>query len=96
MIQAINRQLRDRGLHITLTDDAHTWLTEKGYDPVYGARPLRRLIQRSIEDMLAEEMLHGRLAEANDIRIIVQDDDTLGYMLEHAEEDFEFTELLAT
>ncbi len=95
MIQDMNRQLHDRELGITLTDEARNWLTEKGYDPVYGARPLRRLIQRSIEDMLAEEMLLGHLTDAENIRIIVQNDDTLGYTLEHVE-DFELSELLAT
>jgi ATP-dependent Clp protease ATP-binding subunit ClpC len=92
MIGEINRQLAERELRLTLTDEARTWLTKKGYDPVYGARPLRRLIQRSIEDMLAEEMLRGHLEEAETIRIIVQDDETLGYELIY-EEDFELSEL---
>lgn len=92
MIGEINRQLAERELQLTLTDEARTWLTKKGYDPVYGARPLRRLIQRSIEDMLAEEMLRGHLEEAETIQIIVQDDETLGYELIY-EENFELSEL---
>jgi ATP-dependent Clp protease ATP-binding subunit ClpC len=86
MIRNVDRQLQDRELKITLSDEARKWLTEKGYDPVYGARPLRRLIQRSIEDMLAEEFLNGRLTDEHAITIIVKDDNTLGYVPVHDEE----------
>lgn len=95
MIEEINRQVADRDLLITLSDEAQAWLAKKGYDPVYGARPLRRLIQRSIEDMLAEEMLHGHLDDAETIRIILQDDDTLGYTLV-SHDDFELSALVVT
>ncbi|MBD3307651.1 AAA domain-containing protein [candidate division KSB3 bacterium] len=81
MIAEVNTHLKDHELTLTLREDARTWLAEKGYDPVYGARPLRRLIQRSIEDMLAEELLSGRIADAQTIEIIVQEDDTLGYQI---------------
>jgi ATP-dependent Clp protease ATP-binding subunit ClpA len=80
MIRDINGQLQDKALIITLGDEARKWLAEKGYDPVYGARPLRRLIQRTIEDMLAEEILNGRLSGEHTVRIICQEDDTLGYV----------------
>jgi ATP-dependent Clp protease ATP-binding subunit ClpC len=81
MIREMNGQLLDRDLTIILSDEARTWLSENGYDPVYGARPLRRLIQRSIEDMLAEEILSGRLSGEHTVQIICQTDDTLGYVL---------------
>jgi ATP-dependent Clp protease ATP-binding subunit ClpC len=80
MIRDINGQLQDRDLTITLSDEARKWLAEKGYDPIYGARPLRRLIQRSIEDMLAEEILNGQLSGESTVQIICQEDDTLGYV----------------
>lgn len=80
MIRDINQQLLDKELHITLSEDARIWLAKKGYDPVYGARPLRRLIQRSIEDMLAEEILQGNVSGSATIRIVLKNDDTLGYM----------------
>ena len=80
MMREVNRQLKDKELTILLTDEATTWLAEKGYDQVYGARPLRRLIQSSIEDMLAEELLNGQLVGQERIQIIVKDDDTLGYI----------------
>jgi ATP-dependent Clp protease ATP-binding subunit ClpC len=80
MIRDINGQLQDKDLIITLSDETRKWLAEKGYDPVYGARPLRRLIQRTIEDMLAEEILNGRLSGEHTVQIICQEDDTLGYV----------------
>ena len=95
MVQQINRQIQDKELTITLTDDARTWLAEKGYDPLYGARPLRRLIQRSIEDMLAEELLSGKLSGNHAIQITVKDNDTLGYALEETEEHLALPELFA-
>ena len=79
MIRDLNRQLEDRALRITLTPEARQWLAAKGYDPIYGARPLRRLIQRTIEDLLAEEILNGRLAGQHAVEIRLQADDTLGY-----------------
>ena len=94
MVQQINRQVQDKGLTITVTNDARLWLAEKGFDPVYGARPLRRLIQRSIEDMLAEELLSGKLSENQDIQITVKDDESLGYALEEPEEHLALPEVL--
>ncbi len=81
MMRDINRQIQDRNLTIILSAEAKRWLSEKGYDPVYGARPLRRLIQQSVEDMLAEEILNGRLSEEHTIQIVLKEDDTLGYVL---------------
>ncbi len=95
MLQEINRQLKDKDLKISLSDEAKTWLAEKGYDPVYGARPLRRLIQKSIEDMLAEELLTGRIAERQTIKITLEESDTLGYVLMKETEDI-YQELFVT
>jgi ATP-dependent Clp protease ATP-binding subunit ClpC len=87
MIRDVNRQLADKALAVTLRDDARAWLAKNGYDPIYGARPLRRLIQRSIEDMLAEEFLSGRLTNTQTLEIMVTDEDTLGYLPVHEEEE---------
>lgn len=54
-------QLADRGVTIELSDDARTWLGKKGYDPLYGARPLGRIIQENLKKPLAEELLFGSL-----------------------------------
>ena len=62
-MERLKALLAARGLEIELSDAARTWLAEKGYDPVYGARPLKRVIQREVQDGLAEEILSGALGE---------------------------------
>jgi ATP-dependent Clp protease ATP-binding subunit ClpC len=61
MINAVEERLRDRDMKIELTQPAKNLLAEKGFDPVLGARPLRRTVQREIEDVLAEKMLYGEV-----------------------------------
>ncbi|MDN5571949.1 MAG: ATP-dependent Clp protease ATP-binding subunit [Propionibacteriaceae bacterium] len=61
MVAEIETRLRDRDMGIVLTDAAKTLIAKRGYDPVLGARPLRRAIQRDIEDTLAEKILFGDL-----------------------------------
>jgi ATP-dependent Clp protease ATP-binding subunit ClpA len=65
-------QLGERDVNITVTDEARTWLAEKGYDELYGARPLGRLIQESIKKPLAEELLFGKLAKGGNVRVKVE------------------------
>ena len=65
----LQKQLADRGVALQLTDDAKDLLVEQGYDPTMGARPLRRAIQRLIEDRLADEVLGGKLAEGSTILV---------------------------
>jgi ATP-dependent Clp protease ATP-binding subunit ClpC len=59
-IDKVNQTLADKEMRLELTDEAREWLAKEGYDPSYGARPLRRVIQRHIEDTLSEEVLHGK------------------------------------
>ncbi len=59
-IGKVNKTLADKDLRLELTEEAREWLAKEGYDPAYGARPLRRVIQRHIEDTLSEEVLHGK------------------------------------
>jgi ATP-dependent Clp protease ATP-binding subunit ClpB len=81
-IERLNALLAERRLTLELRDPARQRLADAGYDPAYGARPLRRAIQRLIQDPLAMQLLEGRL-EAGD-RIVV-DDDGRGLTLERAE-----------
>ncbi|MBB5685796.1 ATP-dependent Clp protease ATP-binding subunit ClpA [Sphingobium boeckii] len=67
-------QLADRNVHITLDDDAKTWLTNRGYDKLYGARPMGRLIQEKIKQPLAEELLFGKLVHGGEVRVHLKDD----------------------
>jgi len=67
-------QLADRGVTIELDQAARDHLAEKGYDPLYGARPLGRVIQDSIKKPLAEELLFGKLAKGGVVTVTVKDD----------------------
>jgi len=68
-------QLSERDVHISLTDEAKAWLTERGYDKLYGARPMGRLIQEKIKQPLAEELLFGKLVHGGEVRVHLKDND---------------------
>ena len=69
MMKQVRSELEDKQVGLELTYDAKVWLGEKGFDPVLGARPLRRLIQNEIEDRLSDEILGGRLT-AGDVAVV--------------------------
>jgi ATP-dependent Clp protease ATP-binding subunit ClpC len=73
-VDEVIARLKDRGLNISLSQEAMDFLMEKGYDPMYGARPLKRTIQRYVEDMLSEEIISGRFKEGSTVTLIRQDD----------------------
>ena len=68
-ILQLEAQLAERRVAITLTPEARAWLAVKGYDPVFGARPLARVIQREVRDPLTEELLFGRLEHGGTVTI---------------------------
>ncbi|CAM5414912.1 ATP-dependent Clp protease ATP-binding subunit ClpB OS=Leifsonia shinshuensis OX=150026 GN=HNR13_000661 PE=3 SV=1 [Leifsonia shinshuensis] len=68
-IDRLMRRLEERRLELAVTPDARRWLAERGYDPIYGARPLRRLMQREIEDRLATELLAGEIRDGDTVRV---------------------------
>ena len=68
----LEKLLKDRDIDLELTDAARQWLANEGYDPAYGARPLKRVIQRSVQDGLAEEILGGRVTDGS--RVVVDAD----------------------
>jgi ATP-dependent Clp protease ATP-binding subunit ClpA len=74
----LEEQLADRSVTIELTADARKWLAEKGYDHLFGARPLARVIQEHIKKPLAEELLFGRLAKGGIVRVS-RDKDKLAF-----------------
>ncbi len=61
--------LEDRKITITLDDSARTWLAERGYDPAYGARPLKRVIQKSLQDPLANLLLAGKILDGDTVPV---------------------------
>ena len=73
-LNALNEQLIQQGLTLDVTPDAKRWLAEKGFDPHFGARPLKRAIQKHLEDILSDEMLKGRFANGGLIEVSLQDD----------------------
>ncbi|MCA1765578.1 MAG: AAA family ATPase, partial [Desulfobulbaceae bacterium] len=72
MINELQQQLAEKKVRIELSPAAREWLAAKGFDPAYGARPLRRLIMREIGDKLAEEILFGDLVKGGLARIGVR------------------------
>ncbi|MEM6491870.1 MAG: AAA family ATPase, partial [Pseudomonadota bacterium] len=73
-VMQLEAQLADRQVQIELTPSAREWLAKRGYDRLYGARPLARIIQEHIKKPLAEEMLFGRLEKGGLVQIDVEDD----------------------
>jgi len=70
-VDRLGRRLADRRLSLAVTPDARAWLAERGYDPIYGARPLRRLMQRQIDDQLAMALLGGSIVDGDTVRVDV-------------------------
>ncbi|MDO5719994.1 MAG: ATP-dependent chaperone ClpB [Actinomycetaceae bacterium] len=75
-IQVANmaERLGGRRIELDVSDDARAWLAEHGYDPAFGARPLRRLVQREIGDRLARMILGGEVEDGGHVRVTVEDD----------------------
>ncbi|MCW2275710.1 ATP-dependent chaperone ClpB [Rhodoblastus acidophilus] len=69
----LGRLLEDRKLTLKLADAGRDWLAEKGYDPAYGARPLKRVIQKYVQDPLAEKILAGEIADGETVEVSVRD-----------------------
>ncbi|MGW8272643.1 MAG: ATP-dependent Clp protease ATP-binding subunit ClpA [Thermodesulfovibrionales bacterium] len=73
-IRELQSQLTPRKVRITMTDDARAWLASRGFDPLYGARPMGRLIQTEIKDVLSEQILFGSLRKGGEALISVSGD----------------------
>ncbi len=73
-VAALAERLAGRRLSLTVSDGAREWLALNGFDPLYGARPLRRLVQTSIGDPLAKQLLGGRILDGQDVRVDARQD----------------------
>ncbi|MCW3845890.1 ATP-dependent Clp protease ATP-binding subunit ClpA [Sphingomonas sp. LB-2] len=74
-ILQLELQLADRNVHIRLDDESKAWLTERGYDKLYGARPMGRLIQEKVKQPLAEELLFGKLVHGGEVIVKLKDNE---------------------
>jgi ATP-dependent Clp protease ATP-binding subunit ClpC len=74
MVKDLQGRLADRKLNIELTEEAKSWLVKEGYDPVYGARPLRRAIERYVENPLSAKILQGEFSEGDTVMVDLGDD----------------------
>ena len=68
-VKSLLKRLEERKIFVALTDAAKDWLVREGYDPAYGARPLKRAIQRSILDPLAMRVLEGEFREGDHVQV---------------------------
>lgn len=75
LLADLNRRLVDRRVTVVLDKKAKEWVAEKGYDPVFGARPLKRFLQRGIETKLARALIAGEVAEGSEAKFGVRDDE---------------------
>ncbi|MFM1917362.1 MAG: ATP-dependent chaperone ClpB, partial [Actinomycetota bacterium] len=73
-IEALQKRLSDRRIEIELTDEAKDWLVNKGFDPVYGARPLRRMVQTAVGDKLAMGILSGEIKDGDKVVVATRPD----------------------
>jgi ATP-dependent Clp protease ATP-binding subunit ClpB len=80
-LRRLQRLLADRKLTLELDDAAKRWLADAGYDPVYGARPLKRVIQRELQNPLALELLEGKIRDGDTVRVTTS---PLGLLIESA------------
>ena len=65
LMKEVSSNLLEKGISLEVTDAAREWLAEEGYDPTFGARPLRRLIQDTVEDKLSDALLAGEIGPAD-------------------------------
>jgi ATP-dependent Clp protease ATP-binding subunit ClpA len=72
-ILQLELQLADRNVHIELDDEAREWIVQRGYDKLYGARPMARLVQEKIKQPLAEELLFGKLVNGGEVKVRIKD-----------------------
>ncbi|MDD3334186.1 MAG: ATP-dependent Clp protease ATP-binding subunit [Eubacteriales bacterium] len=79
MLGSVSARLNERGIHLQYDDAVVDLLAKEGYDANYGARPLRRTIQRSVEDALSEEIIAGKIALGDDVKLYVNEDHKIGF-----------------
>jgi len=69
----LNERVREQDLELVVTAEVREWIVDKGYEPAYGARPMRRVIQKYVEAPLSDEILNGRVARGGRVRVYLKD-----------------------
>ena len=75
MLQTLATRMKELGMNISYSDEAIDKIADAGYDPSYGARPLRRAISSQIEDMLSQKLLEGAIKSGDEIKLIIKDNE---------------------
>ncbi|MBT3540406.1 MAG: ATP-dependent chaperone ClpB [Opitutae bacterium] len=75
LLNSLNKRLEDRKVTVVFTDAAKKWIGEKGYDPTYGARPLKRFLQKQVETQLARALVAGEVEEGSEVAFSIKDDE---------------------
>jgi ATP-dependent Clp protease ATP-binding subunit ClpC len=73
LLRELNLRLIEKGVELEIDDEVRNWLIKEGYQPLYGARPMRRTIQRAIGDPLSEELIKGRFKESRKVKVVLRD-----------------------
>jgi ATP-dependent Clp protease ATP-binding subunit ClpC len=81
MLNEVRKPMLEKGLSLEVTDAAKAWLGEKGYDPTFGARPLRRVIEQHIEDVLSDDVLSGKYSPGDTVKVDVESGDAEGLII---------------
>ena len=68
-VKKLEKRLLERRLQLKMTENAKEWLAKEGFDPAYGARPLKRVIQKEIQDQLAMKILEGKFKEGDTVTV---------------------------
>lgn len=76
-INSLSKRLQERGFIVEFTDNLYKYLADKGYDPMYGARPLKRIIQREVENLLANEILSGKIVIGKPVKVDAINDEVV-------------------
>ena len=75
LLNGLNKRLEDRKITVVFSDSAKKWIGEKGYDPTYGARPLKRFLQKQVETQLARALVAGKVEEGSEVAFSVKDNE---------------------
>ena len=77
LVTSLNKRLEDRKVSVVFTESAKKWIGEKGYDPTYGARPLKRFLQKQVETQLARALVSGEVEEGSEVAFSVKDEELM-------------------